>query len=206
MTHRSWLIASVKFFRFWLKDWGLSLRRRKSFSLPRKIGNVSGIYLPRVWWYRERSVNLAVYMQLHVHVWQNSAMFKNCCALPLYCQLNVFFNLGVKTKVSNTIVHDNLKWRLLLLILHDLKMYKMRFLQQRLKIAVFWEVAPCGLIIRYTFSKPHDISSQKAVIFKSKADQKLILRHETVVFEGSHPWIIELLMDRNTSYLLNMLM
>jgi len=82
----------------------------------------------------------------------------------------------------------------------------MKFLQRRLKIAVFWEVTPCGLIIRYTSTKPHDISSQKAVIFKSTADQKLILRDETFVFEGSHPWIIELLMDSSTSYLLNMLM
>jgi len=46
MTHRSQFIASLKCFRFWLKDWGLSLRRRKSFSLLRKIDSVSGIYLP----------------------------------------------------------------------------------------------------------------------------------------------------------------
>jgi len=122
MTHRSQFIVSLKCFRFWLKDWGLSLRRRKNFSLLRKNWQCFWNILTPFWWYRERSVNLAVYMQLHVPVWQHGAMFKNCWALPLYCQLNAFFNLGVKTKVLNTKVHDSLKWRLLLLISHDLKM------------------------------------------------------------------------------------
>jgi hypothetical protein len=75
-----------------------------------------------------------------------------------------------------------------------------------MKITDVWDVTPCSLIRRYTSTKPHDISSQKAVMFKATTDQKLILRHETVVFEGPQPFIIELLMDLNTSYLLNMLM